>query len=462
MRLPCWARRTLAGQAGTLAGLAVGVAVIAFSGSALGHQSVGVQLAGRLAATHVPPLLTTPEEPVALRYDAYCVGSDEGDESTCDVHGVAYVRPGESGAFTDVPIVEEQRATEGRYVASLPEAASWSDGFSYYAVLVDRASGATVTLPSGGASAPQRSLPLGGAVQIDLGTHAFDLTRRRDARVAEANWGGGDKDVGLEQGRNLSPIGGASFDVGRDGTVLILDEANRRVLSWQKGARAPERMPVAVAGTLADMSLAPDGSLYILESVAAPGRSPLVRRFDGYGRELEAFEIAEPTSSQIRIGPDGPVALQHPSGQWMPVASGGSPLGAAGQRSRGRAGRLIPGGREIVILRQLNEIRVALRRANGRQQAWRITSKTRLAEVQLAEPLGNRLVLVVRVYTDDRDEFVALVMGERGLTAKFSLESADWAETAPLSRFRVAGSSLYQLGSTPAGLFVDRFDLEVS
>ena len=42
-----------------------------------------------------------------------------------------------------------------------------------------------------------------------------------------------------------------------------------------------------------------------------------------------------------------------------------------------------------------------------------------------------------------------------------SLDSADWAESAPLSRFRLLGSSLYQLGSTQEGLFVDRFDLEV-
>ncbi len=462
MRLHGWALCTLAGPTGLLTGLAMSVAFITFSGSALGHQSARVNVEGRLAATHVPPLLTTPEEPVALRYDAYCFGSDEGAESSCDIEGIAYVRPGESGAFTEIPMIEELRAAEGRYVASLPEAAGWSDGFSYYAVLVDRASGATVTLPSGGASAPQRSFPLGRAVEIDLGAHVFDAVRRHDSRVVQAAWGNGPTDVGLEQGRNLSPIGGSSFDVGRDGTVLVLDEAHRRVLSWRKGAQLPVGLPVAVAGTLADMSLASDGRLYVLESVAAPGRSPLVRQFDGYGRELDAFEIAEPTSSQIRIGPDGPVALQHPSGQWMPVTSGGSPLGAAGQRSRGRAGRLLPGGHEIVILRHLNELRVALRRANGTHLSWRVTSKTPLAEVQLAEPLGNRLVLVVRVYTDDRDEFVALVVGEHGLARKFSLDSADWAETAPLTRFRLAGSSLYQLGSTPAGLFVDRFALEVN
>jgi hypothetical protein len=94
-------------------------------------------------------------------------------------------------------------------------------------------------------------------------------------------------------------------------------------------------------------------------------------------------------------------------------------------------------------------------------RSWRVTSETPLAEIQLAEPFGAGLLLIARVYTDAQDEFRVLELGPRGLVGSASLDSADWAETAPLSRFRLAGSSLYQLGSTPAGLFVDRFDLEV-
>ena len=90
-----------------------------------------------------------------------------------------------------------------------------------------------------------------------------------------------------------------------------------------------------------------------------------------------------------------------------------------------------------------------------------MTSATPVAEVQLAEPLGKRLLLVVRLYTDRRDEFVALLLGPTGLVHKTSMNSADWAETAPLSRFHLMGSSLYQLGSTATGVFVDRYDFEV-
>jgi hypothetical protein len=218
---------------------------------------------------------------------------------------------------------------------------------------------------------------------------------------------------------------------------------------------------VAIAGTLADMSLAPDGTIYVLESVSRPGRTPLVRRFDSYGRELAPTETAERTASQIQQGPLGPVVLQQPSGQWMPVASSGSPVAPEIQRRRGRSGRPLRGGGEVVVLRRGNEIRVALAGPAGVRRSWRITSETVLAEVQLAEPFGQNLVLVVRVLTDDEDEFVALVLNNEGLIQRITLDSADWAETAPLGRFRLVGHSLYQLGSTPTGAFVDRFDLEV-
>ena len=115
----------------------------------------------------------------------------------------------------------------------------------------------------------------------------------------------------------------------------------------------------------------------------------------------------------------------------------------------------------MVVLRTGNELRLALVDGDVVRRAWNVSSATALGEVQLAEPLGRGLLVVVRAYTDTEDEFVALVLGPRGLVRSMSLASADWAETAPLSRFRLSGSALYQLGSTREGLFVDRFDLEV-
>jgi hypothetical protein len=55
-----------------------------------------------------------------------------------------------------------------------------------------------------------------------------------------------------------------------------------------------------------------------------------------------------------------------------------------------------------------------------------------------------------------------LVLDGTGLAGAFSVQSLEWAESAPLARFRLSGTSLYRLGSAPAGAFVDRFDLEGS
>jgi len=460
--LPTGSTRRLAGILAVLAGAIAGSTAVVLAGSAIAQRAVAAE-SPLLEVTHLPPLLTVPGEQVELRYDAYCAASgSEEDGRSCDVTGSVFLRTGESGSFREISLTRARMPGGGALVAQLPEAVSSSrDGFTYYAVFQASPGGETLILPAGGASAPQRSLPLDRAVEVDLGSHVFGTGRRADERVAEAAWGQGPGDVGLEQGRNLPPIGGSALDVDASGTVLVLDHAHRRVLRWRRGARAPVQVPVAITGTLADMSLAPDGTIYILESAGRLGRAPLVRRFDSDGRELEATEIAERTPSQIRMGPDGPVILQQPSGQWMPLTSGGSWLDPQTQREEGRAGRPLRGGGEVIVLRRDNEIRLALVGADGVRRSWRVTSATALAEVQLAEPLGRRLVVVVRVYTDTADEFVALVLDHKGVAQSITLKSADWAETAPLSRFRLAGSSLYQLGSTPAGLFVDRFDLEV-
>ena len=305
------------------------------------------------------------------------------------------------------------------------------------------------------------SRPLENPVDIALGRHSFGDARRADVRLALAAWGDGHAQVGLEQGRQLGAIGPSAFDVDAAGTVSVLDQAHRRLLRWRKGARDPIRVPLSIAGTIADLAVGNDGSTYVLESTAEPGRNALVRRFDDAGRELEAIETAERASSQILMARDGALVLGHPSHHWMPVTVGGVPASREVQLRHGRAGRALQSGGEVVLLRHANELRVALTSGQSMTRSWRLTSDTPLAEVQLAEPMGHRLVLVVSVYTTTSTSS-PFALARNGLVDQFALDSADWAETAPLSRFRLVGKSLYQLGSTPAGLFVDRFELEVS
>ena len=457
-------RVLVAGCAGLAAGalFATVFAMVGLAGDAVGNANdrPNVDPARLIDAAHLPPLLTRPAEVAALRYDVYCPPPDGApDEGPCDAGGTVWARPGDAGPFTAIPLALDRQAGEGRLVARLPRRIAGSpSGFSYYAILRNRATGASLTLPAGGAAAPQRSFPLGGAVDVDLGAHAFGVGRRAGERAFSARWGSGAAEVGLEGGPEVQPVGPSAFDVDRHGRVTVLDQVNRRALRVAPGME-PKVLPLAVNGTIADLAVADDGTLWVLET-AGP-RAPLVRAFDAGGRQLEAAPLAERTASQLRLGPDGPVVKQYPSEAWLPAAEGSDALTRRAQTAAAEPVQPLEDGRRVAVLRVADELRVALVGRPGVTRSWRIRSATPLAEVQLAEPVGERMVVVVRVYTEAHDEFLVLVLGERGLVSRFAVPSADWAETAPLSRFRLAGSSLYQLGSTPRGVHVDRFDLEV-
>jgi hypothetical protein len=460
LRLLGWAMCGLG--AGAVAGIC---AVAVASAVAAGRTATTDKDPARIIdAGHLPPLLRLPGEQVTLRFNVFCParGDDPFSGASCDAGGDVFVRAGQSGPFRRLPLRRTDDVADGRYAAAVPaELAASRDGFSYYAVLRNEATGASITVPSGGAAAPQLSLPLEHAVGVDLGTHAFGSTRGADARVASVIWGTRPGQVGLVRGPSFGPIGPSAFDVAPDGDVVVLDQANGRVERWRTG-QAIAVVPVDVTGGIADMAVEANGAIDVLEPTGS-GSTPELRTFDASGRLRSKTALEDRTWSQLREGAEGLEVQQEPSEQWMPVRLGPMLLARAAQARGGHPGRTLGDGRELVVDRVgASEARIAELAAGHVKRAWRITSTTPLGEVQLAEPLGNRAMVVVRPYTDTQDEFLVLVLGDRGLERSFSVASADWAETAPLARFRLAGSSLYQLGSTPSGMHVDRFDLEVN
>jgi hypothetical protein len=448
-----------------LAGVLVGVAgvwlAVVLGNTAFAQRSLS-NTDAIFEASHLPPLLRLPGERPRLVYEVHCAPAGvEDPERRCNVAGKVFVRAGSRGAFRALRLEPSSADGTRELEATVPfEVATSSDGFEYYAEL--RALGRTesLVLPAGGADAPHRSLTLRDPVSVALGEHLFGIASG-GARIVSAPWGDGPTSVGLEHGRSLPAIGASSFDVSGDETVVLLDEAHRRALRFERGAGSPTTVPLSIDGRLADVAVADDRSIYVLESVSMPGRASLVRHFDRMGRELDVVETAERTPSQIRIGPDGPVVLQHPSHQWMPVARGNVPSAPRDQLRGATVGRPLDAGREVVVLRVGQEIRAAILAGGRVQWSWSLTSRTPLAEVQLAEPVGRRLVLVARAFTDTADEFIVLVLDQRGLVQQFSTPSDEWAEGAPLGRFRLAGNRLYRLGTDASGAFVARYDLEV-
>jgi hypothetical protein len=404
-------------------------------------------------AAHVPPVLTVPGERIRLRYAIVCPPRDDG--LPCDGSGTVYLRRGTAGPFASYALVRGDDSADGRYWVDVPaEIAGSPEGFSYYAVLRDDRSGASITVPAGGADAPQVSRPLEAAVPVSLGRQTFGDTRAPEGRAAAAEWGSAPQDAGLAGTRELGFSGPSSFDVEPDGTVDVLDSVNGRVLRWTSHGR--ESVPLDEPAELADFAASSDGGFDVLDARGT------LRHYLADGRPKWRQKLAERTWAKLARGRSGPVVLQQPSEQWLPAGEDGAPLSRSEQAHRAHVARELADGRAVLVDRiGEGELRLAELRGGAQARSWRITSETPLGEVQLAESHGNRIVLVLRTYVDDRDEFEVLLLDKGGLADRFAVTSDSWTETAPLARFRLARGGLYRLRTTPAGAFVDRFDLEV-
>jgi len=444
--------RSLAGgAAGITAGVIGGIALTSVSAAGPTRHA---DTAAFIDAAHVPPALTLGGEPLRLRYAIVCPPRDDG--LACDGAGSVYLRAGTSGPFTEYPLNRGEDSADGRYFVDVPRGiAGAREGFSYYAVLRDERTGASVTVPSGGADAPQRSRPLKRPALVRLGSHVFGNVREPSARVAFAHWGSGPADVGLAGTRDLGFTGPSSFDVEQDGTADILDSVNERVLRWSAAGRS-ESVPLGEPAELADLAAADDGGFDVLEPQG------VLKHFRRDGARQWSQKLSDRTWAKLARGRSGPVVLEQPSEEWMPVAADGAPLTRAEQAHAAHAARGLANGHELLVDRiGASELRVAELHDGAQLHSWRITSETPLGEVQLAESRGNGIVVVTHVYTDARDEFEVLLLQGGGLASRFAVASSSWTETAPLARFRLARGALYRLRTTPEGAFVDRFDLEV-
>ena len=173
-----------------------------------------------------------------------------------------------------------------------------------------------------------------------------------------------------------------------------------------------------------------------------------------------ATHVAERSASSVQLGPDGPLVLGYPDGQWLPVTDRGDSLAEAAQRVRGRMGR-----RSATATSSWSNAR-APRRGSPRSEpgafsaagASRARRGSARSSSRRSSATGSSSCCASTPMR--RTSSRCSILGDDGVATQFSVDSAAWAETAPLARFRVRGQSLYELGSTPAGAFVDRYDLE--
>ena len=397
---------------------------------------------------HTPPLLARAGRPVELHYDVVCGMAKDAPGGTCKPSGSVFVRAAGASEFVELPL---EREPDGLLSA---EVSVGTGGFDYYAEL-DNGRGQTATLPGAAADAPQHVWPLRSWTTVDLGSERFGKTTSPSSVVARLGWGKGARALGLDSGREQSRIGPSAFDVAPDGSIVVLDQVNHRLLTLRRG-EAPTQVPIDFAGGEGDLAVGGDGTIYVLDAGAS---HPVVRSFSPAGDLIAGTPLAEPTADMIRIGPSGPLVHAYPSEMWLPTGHGRPPLAPGQQLSGAGPVRNVDGGQAVVVHASAAEARFALVRGAHVVHSWLVRSSTNLGEVQLAEPYGDGLLVVLRLWSEKQADFRVLKLGRGGLAGSFAVDRAEWAETASLSRFRLHGTTLYQLRSAPSGVEIAAFEI---
>ena len=398
---------------------------------------------------HTPVSLARVGSTVALKYDFVCGVPRHEPGGGCSPQGSVFVRPAGESEFAEIPL---QRDESGllRATVSAPEAGK---GLDYYAE-IDNGRGQSANLPAGAARAPHHVWPLEAPTTVALGAEPFGSTRAPGSIAATFAWGRGAQALGLDSGREQARIGPSAFDVGPDGSIVVLDQVNRRLTVVRPGER-PRQMPIQFTGGEGDLAVGGDGKIYVLDAA----RPPLVRSFTAGGYPLAGTRLAEATADMVRAGPEGPLVHAYPSEMWLPTGAGRPPLSPSEQLAAAEPARRVEGGASVVVRASPAELEVALVRGDRVSEAWVVRGATSFGEVQLAEPFGNGLLVVVRLWTEKQAQFRVLRLTPQGLAESFAVDRAEWAETASLSRFRLHGNTLYQLRSTPSGAEIATFEI---
>jgi hypothetical protein len=161
----------------------------------------------------------------------------------------------------------------------------------------------------------------------------------------------------------------------------------------------------------------------------------------------------------VRVGPHGPIVHSYPSEMWLPTGPDRPPLTPNHQVESAQSSRSVRGGLGVVVRASPAEVRLALVRGARVEHAWVLRGETSFGEVQLAEPYGDGMLVVVRLWDERHAEFRVLRLGPSGIEQSFDVAPAEWADSASLSRFRLHGNVLYQLRSDPSGIAIAKFEI---
>jgi hypothetical protein len=320
---------------------------------------------------------------------------------------------------------------------------------------------------------------------VNLGAHAFGHLSRPDAVVARA----GADTVGFECGKpsacaaseprpaggcgciDVLPQGPTSFDVGRDGSVWVLDGVKHRLLVWQRG-RPLRSVPLPSDVGDSDFVVGRDGTVYVFGG-NVHGRPYLTMyALTRTGRaRWKAPTTVGSSQARLFVAWDGTVYSVGPSATptWTPLTTAaGRPLALATQRRR--SSHFQPLTRDLRLsTTQVSQREIHFALIDGARRvvrAWRVKSRTSLELGHLVPTVvGADLVVGVGVYQGNKSETMILRLSSSGVTrTRLALDArAVWDPDGTTARSTVRvgpDGRLYQLRTDPVkGVSVARYSV---
>jgi hypothetical protein len=311
----------------------------------------------------------------------------------------------------------------------------------------------TSSLPSNDVGPPLRFYATSEIHTVQVPAVPFGRLRRGHALLT-LSWGSGPRRVGLALGRESPTLGPPAFDVDRAGQVHLLDALQGRVAEFGGGRFLRQRF--VRADPTADLAVAADGTTYVAH---ARGGIVSVTRLSRSGRNVGTASLGPGVLSQVRAAGASAYAELLPLDAWVRVQAGGP-----ASQPVPFTGRPLRSGRRLLRVGTERGIRLGIVRDGIVHRAVELRSAHRFGEVALAEPDGSGgYVVVVRVWQwlpKPADQFQVIHISGGRVVETFAVSSRDFAETRPLSRFRLGGDGhLYQLVTGSAGIRIVRFDL---
>ncbi len=310
-------------------------------------------------------------------------------------------------------------------------------------------SGGSASLPTAG----------GGALHVyvapDMATATIPLrsfgSYQRAAQVAFLPWGSGGSDAGLSAGEEALTLGPSSFAVGPGGSIEVADVFHQRILEFRNGRLVRTvRLPMTPE---TDIAIALDGRTFVASDMAGAVRRTGFTTIGSDGRVSSNRTV--PGGILAQVGTDGTSGFAHimPLDAWVPFPGGaratdtGLPLPSGGMLLRSVVGRTV---------------RLGMAAGDRVRGAVELRSGATLGDLAFAAPDGSGgYVAVVRVVTRAGDQYEAVrVAGRSHAVRAFAVPSHQFAETMPLSQFRLGpGGDLYQMTTSSDGVRILRYSM---